>query len=163
MRHYRLGEVPVIMKNKLMLPVIAAGVVLASVPVLAHHGDAGRYEDNVMVIKGTVVEMQLIYPHSIVVVDVPDENGKVVRWQAEMNGRAAMIKDFGWTKDTVKPGDKITLTGRRVKSGAPYMNLTDRANIVLTDSGKEVFRTKNYGTEERKRPAAGLENPAPGN
>lgn len=161
MRHYRLGEVSVIMKNKLTLPVIAAGVVLASVPVFAHHGDAGRYEDNVMVIKGTVVEMQLIYPHSIVVVDVPDENGKVVRWQAEMNGRAAMIKDFGWTKDTVKPGDKVTLTGRRVKSGAPYMNLTDRANIVLTDSGKEVFRTKNYGTEERKRPAAGLENPAP--
>jgi hypothetical protein len=96
-----------------------------------------------------------------VVVDVPDENGKVVRWQAEMGGRAAMIKDFGWTKDTVKPGDKITLTGRKVKSGAPYMNLTDRANIVMTDTGKEIFRTNNYGTEERKRPAAGLGNPAP--
>jgi hypothetical protein len=163
MRHYRVGEVSIIMKNKLMLPVIAGGLLLASVPVFAHHGDAGRYEDNLTVLKGTVVEMQLIYPHSIVVVDVPDESGKVVRWQAEMNGRAAMIKDFGWTKDTVKPGDKITLTGRRVKSGAPYMNLTDRANIVLTDSGKEVFRTKNYGTEERKRPAAGLENPTPTN
>lgn len=162
-RHYRVGEVPVIMKNKLLLPAVAAGLLLASVPVFAHHGDAGRYEDNVMVIKGTVVEMQLIYPHSIVVVDVSDENGKVVRWQAEMGGRTAMIKDFGWTKDTIKPGDKITLTGRRVKSGAPYMNLTDRANIVLTDSGKEIFRTKNYGTEERKRPAAGLENPTSAN
>ena len=85
------------------------------------------------------------------------------RLQAEMGGRAAMIKDFGWTKDTVKPGDKITLTGRKVKSGAPYMNLTDRANIVMTETGKEIFRTNNYGTEERKRPAAGLGNPAPGN
>jgi hypothetical protein len=151
------------MKHKLMLPVIAAALLLASVPVFAHHGDAGRYEDNLTVLKGTVVEMQLLYPHSIVVVDVPDESGKVVRWQAEMGGRAAMIKDFGWTKDTVKSGDKITLTGRRVKSGAPYMNLTDRANIVLTETGKEIFRTKNYGTEERKRPAAGLENPPPAN
>jgi hypothetical protein len=162
-RHYFVGEMSIVMKNKLMLPVIAAGLVLGSVPVFAHHGDAGRYEDNVVVMKGTVVELQLITPHSIVVVDVPDENGKVVRWQAEMGGRAAMIKDFGWTKDTVKPGDKITLTGRKVKSGAPYMNLTDRANIVMTDTGKEIFRTNNYGTEERKRPAAGLGNPAPGN
>jgi len=161
MRHYVVGEVSIIMKSKIMLPVIAAGLVLVSVPVFAHHGDAGRYEDNVVVMKGIVVELQLITPHSIVVVDVPDENGKVVRWQAEMGGRAAMIKDFGWTKETVKPGDKITLTGRKVKSGAPYMNLTDRANIVMTDTGKEIFRTNNYGTEERKRPAAGLGNPAP--
>ena len=161
MRHYVVGEVSIIMKSKIMLPVIAAGLVLVSVPVFAHHGDAGRYEDNVVVMKGIVVELQLITPHSIVVVDVPDENGKVVRWQAEMGGRAAMIKDFGWTKETVKPGDKITLTGRKVKSGAPYMNLTDRANIVMTDTGKEIFRTNNYSTEERKRPAAGLGNPAP--
>ena len=56
MRHYRVGEVSIIiMKNKLILPAIAAGLVLASVPVLAHHGDAGRYEDNLTVMKGTVV------------------------------------------------------------------------------------------------------------
>ena len=152
------------MKDKvLMLLALAVALTLSGLPVFAHHGDAGRYEDNVVVMKGTVVELELISPHSIIVVDVPDENGKVVRWQAEMGGRTAMIKDFGWTKDTVKPGDKITLTGRRVKSGAPYMNLTDRANIVMTDTGKEIFRTNNYGTEVRKRPAAGLENPPPPN
>jgi hypothetical protein len=142
------------MKSKvLMLLPLAAGMLLTSVPVFAHHGDAGRYEDNVVVMKGTVVELQLITPHSIVVVDVPDENGKTVRWMAEMGGRAAMIKDFGWTKDTLKPGDHITLTGRKVKSGAPYMNLTDRSNIVMTDTGKELFRTANYGTNQPKRPA----------
>src|SRR6202162_1782633 len=150
-------------KKVLKLLALAAVSLLTGLPVFAHHGDAGRYEDNLTILKGTVVELQLITPHSIIVVDVPDENGKVVRWQAEMGGRAAMIKDFGWTKDTVKPGDKITLTGRKVKSGAPYMNLTDRANVVMTDTGKEIFRTNNYGTEERKRPAAGLGNPAPGN
>src|SRR6266851_2091972 len=120
------------MRNKWMLPVIAAGLVLAAVPVFAHHGDAGRYEDNVVVMKGTVVEMQLITPHSLIVFDSPDDNGKMVRWQAEMGGRAQMIKDFGWTASTLKPGDAITITGRKVKSGSPYMNLTDRANVVLT-------------------------------
>ena len=148
------------MKNLPVLLGLTAFSVLATVPLFAHHGDAGRYEDNLTVLKGTVVDVQLITPHSIIVVDVPDENGKVVRWQAEMGGRQQMIKDFNWTKDTLKPGDKITLTGRRVKSGQPYMNLTDRANIVMTDTGKEIFRTNNYGTEERKRPAAGFGNPA---
>ncbi len=149
------------MKRSVLRVLVAAAIALAAVPVFAHHGDAGRYEDSLTVLTGTVVEVQLITPHSIVVVDVPDDSGKVVRWQAEMGGRTAMIKDFGWTRDTLKPGDKITITGRKVKSGAPYLNLTDRANIVLTDSGKEIFRTKNYGTEERKRPAEGLANPAP--
>lgn len=145
----------------LMLSVLVAGLLANSLPLLAHHGDAGRYEDNVVVMQGTVVEMQLITPHSIIVVDVPDENGKMVRWQAEMGGRTAMIKDFGWTKDTLKPGDKITLTGRKVKSGAPYMNLTDRANVVMTDTGKEIFRTPNYGTNIPKRPALQQQAPQP--
>ena len=147
--------------TSLMLPLLAAGLLLNSLPVFAHHGDAGRYEDNVVVMQGTVVEMQLITPHSIIVVDVPDESGKMVRWQAEMGGRTAMIKDFGWTKDTLKPGDKITLTGRKVKSGAPYMNLTDRANVVLTDTGKEIFRTPNFGTNTPKRPALQQQAPQP--
>jgi Family of unknown function (DUF6152) len=150
------------MKNRAQTLLVAvAGLVLASFPVFAHHGDAGRYEDTLTTLKGTVVELQLISPHSMIVLDVPDENGKVVRWQAEMGSRPAMIKDFGWTRDTLKPGDKITITGRRVKSGAPYMNLTDRSNIVMTETGKEIFRTKNYGTNVPKHPAAGLENPAP--
>lgn len=132
---------------------LAAGLAAISLPAVAHHGDAGRYEDNVVVMSGTVVELQLVTPHSIIVVDVPDESGKPVRWMAELGARNIMIRDFNWNKDTVKPGDKITLTGRKVKSGGPYMNLTDRANVVMTDTGKEVFRTSNYGTNIPKRPA----------
>ena len=44
-----------------------------------------------------------------------------------------------------KIGDKITLNGRKVKSGAPYMNMTEKAQIILTDRGKEIFRTMNFG------------------
>jgi len=97
-----------------------------------------------------VVEVQLVDPHSIVVLDIPDAKGQVVRWQAELGGRNALAKNFGWTKNTLKFGDKVTITGRRVKSGAPYVNLTEKANMVLTDTGKEIFRTNNY-----EAPAAG--------
>ena len=52
---------------------------------------------------------------------------------------------FGTACHNTTLTDKITITGRRVKSGAPYINLTEKANVVLTDSGKELFRTPNYG------------------
>ena len=109
----------------------------------AHHGDAGRYIEEVITITGTVVETQLINPHAILVFDVADPAGKNVRWQAELGGAQAMIR-AGWTND-VKPGVKVTLTGRRLKSGAPYMNMTERARMVLAESGKEVLRNANYG------------------
>lgn len=121
---------------------VGAAVVVAAGPVRAHHGDAGRYIEDVINLTGTVVETQLINPHSILVLDVTD-GGKTVRWQAEMGGAQQLIKS-GWT-NAVKPGTKVTLTGRRLKSGAPYMNLTERARVMLTDSGKVVMQNANYG------------------
>ena len=118
-------------------------LLLSVVILLAHHGDAGRYEENLTLLTGSVVEMQFTNPHSIIVMDVADEAGKVVRWRAELGGPAGLIRQFGWTKTTLKPGDKITVIGRRVKSGSPYINLTEMAKIVMADSGKEIFKTGN--------------------
>ena len=125
--------------NMLCASVLAAGLILTSAPLIAHHGDAGRYDESPFVITGTIVEIRLTNPHSIMVFDVTDENGKTVRWQGEMTGGQQIVRQFGWTKDSPKVGDKITLTGRRVKTGAPYMNLAKRANIILTDTGKEIY------------------------
>ena len=102
--------------------------------------DADRYDDNVISVTGSLVELQLVNPHSIIAFDVTDANGKTVRWQAEMGGTQQLVKTFGWTKATIKVGDKVTVTGRRAKDGAPYMNLTDRSTIALTDTGKEIYK-----------------------
>lgn len=122
---------------------VAVASLAVSGSAWAHHGDAGRYIEEVVDVTGVVVETQLINPHSILVFDVTDDSGKTVRWQAEMSGAQGLIRN-GWTND-VKPGTTVTFTGRRVKSGAPYMNMTERARIILTDSGKEVLRNRNYG------------------
>jgi hypothetical protein len=129
--------------RKLVLFLAVAVVLGFSAPVFAHHGDAGRYDEAPVTLNGTIVELQMINPHSIIVMDVPDANGKVTRWQAEMGGPNALARSFGWTRNTLKPGDKVTLIGRRVKSGAPYMNLTERAVVYMTDSKKLLFRTAN--------------------
>src|SRR3989304_10333541 len=107
------------MKCKLLMLMVVAVGFWVSIPAVAHHGDAGRYDETLVTVNGSVVELQMINPHSIIVLDVPDTNGKVTRWQAEMGGPNALARGFGWTRNTLKPGDKITLMGRRGKEGGP--------------------------------------------
>jgi hypothetical protein len=133
------------MKNGVLLSVcVALGVAVYAAPLAAHHGDADRYPPEVSVITGTVVEVLMTNPHAHIVFDVT-EGGKTVRWQAELGGPQQLVRNFGWTPNTIKKGTNITVTGRRLRSGAPYVNLTERANVVLADSGKEIYRTENYG------------------
>ena len=142
---------------------VAVASIVFSVPAWAHHGDADRYIEEVVIITGTVVQVQFVNPHALIVFDVADASGKSTRWQAELGGPQQLARQFGWTNRTLKAGDKITLTGRRAKSGAPYMNLTERANIVA-EGGKELYRTQNYGQPaDAPAPARGTAPPAGGN
>jgi len=118
------------------------GALFLSASAWAHHGDAGRYVEELLDITGTVLEVQLVNPHAILVLDVPDADGKTVRWQAELGGAQQLIRQ-GFSNN-VKPGTKVTLTGRRLKNGAPYMNLTERARLILADSGTVVLQSDNY-------------------
>jgi hypothetical protein len=114
--------------------------------VKAHHGDAGRYIADVTSVTGTVAQFVMVNPHAFVVLDVA-EDGKTTRWTGELNAPENLTKNFGWTPEATKKwvGSRVTVTGRRLKSGAPYINLTDRARIVLADGGQEIYRTANFG------------------
>ena len=145
------------MRNILWMGV-AVGVLLSSAAAGAHHGDADRYNQEVVTVTGTVIEVQMVNPHAHIVLDV-EEGGKTVRWQAELGAPQQVVKQFGWTPSTVKKGTKLTMIGRRLKSGAPYLNLTERANLVLTDTGKEIYRTANFGEPAPQGPKGTLANP----
>jgi hypothetical protein len=128
--------------------------------VRAHHGDVDRYNQEVITVTGTVVDVQMVNPHARIVFDAM-ENGKAVRWQAELGGPQQLIKQFGWTPSTIKAGMKLTMIGRRLKSGAPYLNLTERANIVNADTGKEIYRTPNFGEPAPTGPKGTLDTRNP--
>ena len=132
------------MKKSLLCAIALAAVSLVPGSAWAHHGDAGRYNEDTVTLKGTVVQLVMVNPHALIVFDVND-NGKTTRWTAEMGGPQQLIKQFGWSPSTVKQGMPITLIGRVVKSGDPYMNLTERSQITMTESGKEIYRTANFG------------------
>lgn len=130
-------------KSLLCVVALAFGCLLPGF-AWAHHGDAGRYNEETVTLKGTVVQLVMVNPHALIIFDVND-GGKATRWTAEMGGPQQLIKQFGWSPTTVKSGMPITLIGRVVKSGDPYMNLTERSQITISDSGKEIYRTANFG------------------
>ena len=125
---------------------LAVGLPVISLNTLAHHGDAGRYEETITTLTGTVVALQIINPHSMLILDVEDEDGQRVRWQAEFSNATSLGRS-GWTTETLRPGDAVTISGRRVRSGAPYINLSERARIFKLETCEEVYRSgTTFGT-----------------
>jgi hypothetical protein len=130
-----------------------AGVLLMSASAIAHHGDAGRYEETLTTVKGTVVQVQLVNPHSMLILDVRDETGKVVRWRGEL-GSPAQLKKLGWIGGAIKVGDTVTMRGRRLKNGSPFLTLSECARVIDAN-GKELFRGNDPGRPGTQPGAAG--------
>lgn len=133
-----------------------AALLLMSAAAFAHHSDAGRYEETLTTVTGTVVQLQLINPHSMLILEVKDDSGKAVVWRGEL-GSPAQLKQLGWVSGAIKISDTVSMRGRRLKSGAPYMTLSECAR-VLDAAGKELFRGNDPGrpaTEVGATPAGG--------
>ena len=77
--------------------------------VLAHHSTAGYDKTKTVALKGTVAEWIWRNPHCIMVWDVKDANGKVVRWYGEMQSPISNT-GLGLSRNTFKPGDEVTVT-----------------------------------------------------
>ena len=118
------------MKNKFLgMFVGTVGLLIVCVPVLAHHGRSNYDVSSTATVKGVVTEFEWINPHALIHLDATDETGKVEKWIAETNSPNILNRQ-GWTKNTVKPGDQITLVGHRVKGGASYINFS---KIIFAD------------------------------
>ena len=100
------------------VPALAAcGLVLASVaPVRAHHSFAPFDLTQEKTITGTVSRFEWTNPHSWIFVDVPNDKGGVDTWAIEGMSPNYLARR-GWTRTTVKPGEKITIAVRPLRSG----------------------------------------------
>jgi hypothetical protein len=127
--------------RKLLVFAVTAAALLLSAPLFAHHGFAGRYdEDHPVTVSGTVVELQFMNPHSFIIFENKDAGGKTERWQAEL-GSANLLAREGWTRTTLKPGDHITIIGPQNKNGSADLNLSHESKITLSDSGKVIHNS----------------------
>jgi hypothetical protein len=124
---------------------LAVAFLMICVPLFAHHGTGVAYNPNTLVtLKGTVTEWIWHNPHCGILFDVTDDKGNVVHWGAEL-GNPHQMSGAGFSKDTLKPGDKFTITGHPATSGAPRMTLD---HFVLSDgrvfSGRGVKGNGEY-------------------
>ena len=108
--------------KKMLFTVFAlvASLLIASRPVVAHHGAAAFENDPAkrLVLKGTVVEWIWANPHTFLQFDVKSADGQAVRWVVEASNPPDMV-NRGWSIKSFKPGDEVTVTVRPVKSGKP--------------------------------------------
>ncbi len=126
---------------KLRVPLLVAAIAtlaLACLPLFAHHGTGVAYEtEKTVTLKGVVTEWIWANPHCGILFDVTDDKGNVEHWGAEL-GNPHALSMAGLSKDILKPGDKITISGHLAKSGAPRIVLrefTTAAGRTLPEKG----------------------------
>jgi len=102
-------------------------------PLFAHHGAATFDTSKKLTLKGTVVEWFWSNPHCFLRFDVKDDSGQLVHWVAEAQS-GPNILPAGYTKQTFKPGDQISITLEPVRNGRPLGRMVS----VITADGKKL-------------------------
>jgi hypothetical protein len=108
---------------------IAAGFAAAAVmagAAEAHHSFAVFFssDKDVTPITGVVKEYHFTNPHGIIEIIVPGKGGPDEDWKVETNSPSILVRR-GWSKDSIKPGDVITVHGWPARDGTKYMRLRD--------------------------------------
>ena len=101
--------------------------------IWAHHGNSAYDESKPITLRGVVTEFDWVNPHTQIYFDVKDKTGHVAHWGCETLSPGRLIRS-GWTKDSVKTGDQITITLVAAKTGAPVGFLQ---KLVFAD-GREL-------------------------
>jgi hypothetical protein len=123
------------MRAKLAFVVAGVWLLLAAVPMWAHHAFSAEFDINKpLKVQGTLTKWEMINPHSWFHIDVKESDGKVVPWMIEAGTPNQLIR-LGVTKHTLPIGTEFVIEGYQAKDG------TNRAvgrNFVLAD-GRRLF------------------------
>ena len=114
----------------------AAGLAIAvAQPLSAHHSFAAEFDANKPVtLTGTVTRLEWANPHIWIYLDVKDDKGAPQHWQCE-GGAPNTLTRNGWTRDSLKANDQITIDGALAKDGSKTCN----ARVVKLPDGRSVF------------------------
>jgi hypothetical protein len=130
------------MRFKYLVGLLAAcSLLLLAAPVWAHHSFAAEYDSSKTVtVKGTIQKLAWVNPHAYFWVDVKDDSGKVTTWAFETLSPNALARG-GWTRNSLKPGDQVTVDGFMAKDGKPLADGSIHANsrLVTLSDGHKVF------------------------
>jgi len=120
--------------------ILATGLCLmtSAVSALAHHSFAAEFDRNKPVtLKGTVTKVEWANPHARFYIDVKDDKGAVTNWNLELASPNVLVRN-GWTRHSLKEGDKVTVSGLRAKDNSNV----GHANTIKFPDGREL----NFGS-----------------
>jgi len=111
------------MTRKLMFVLgLVAILVIGARPALAHHGGAAFDQTKQQTLTGTVTRMDFVNPHVVVYFNVQGTDGTTTEWSGWLTA-PNKLQRAGWTKTTLKPGDKVTIVGNQQKNGSPVLQI----------------------------------------
>jgi hypothetical protein len=125
---------------------VGTALLVAQVTVWAHHSFAAEFDTTKPVaLTGTATTMAWTNPHAHIHIDVTDQGGKVTSWDLELGSPNALMRR-GWSRNSLRSGDKITVSGYLAKDGS---HLANARSVTLSD-GRTVFAGSSSEGESAK-------------
>lgn len=119
--------------KQIVVIVVLVGLLMVSSPMFAHHSMAMYDRSREVTFQGTVTKFRFINPHTQILFAVEDGNGNVDQWMSFSPSPNRMRREAGWNRKTIKPGDRIAISGYIARDGRKIMSTL---KIIL--NGKEL-------------------------
>ncbi len=123
-----------------LIPVLLAASLATSGPAFAHHSMSMYDRGRETMFKATIAEFSWANPHAQIIFTAADDHGNVVKWMAEGPG-PNRLAGHGWSKDSLKPGDQVTIIGNCNKDGSPTMRFV---RVILPNGQELEARPRGY-------------------
>src|SRR5262245_20471845 len=118
----------------------AAISAIVTVPAVAHHPFATEFDwKKPVTLEGKITSVAWSNPHAELRLEGTDESGAPANWSVELGGLAALAR-AGWTRDTLKPGERITVDGWLARDGRKRVS----AKSVTLPGGRELFAASSF-------------------
>ncbi len=123
---------------------LATGSLVFAMQGIAHHSFAAEFDaDSPIDLTGIVTSVKWSNPHTFFYIDVENEDGDWENWALELGSPNGLMRR-GWTRNSLKIGDTVSVTGSRARDGS----LKGNAREVVLASGQQLFNATNRATED---------------
>jgi hypothetical protein len=122
-------------ENLILPTAMMIGLLASSAPAFAHHSFAAEFDAKKPVtLTGTVVRLEWTNPHAHFYISVKDQGGAATVWEFELASPNGLMR-HGWSRNSLKPGDMVTVMGYLAKDGSKLAN----ARSVSLPDGRKIF------------------------